>query len=112
MAVKALVWLGSSRTDVWGFPDDARQVIGHELFQVQRGLQPSSWRPMPSVGPGVVELRVHLKAAFRVLYVAKFEEGIYVLHAFQKRTRRTARVDVELARKRLRDLEQQRAQRR
>lgn len=111
MAVKPLVWLGSSRMDVRSFPKDARQVTGHELFQVQQGLAPSSWKPMRSVGAGVVELRVHVGGAFRVLYVAKHEEAIYVLHAFQKRRRRTAHVDRELARKRLRDLEHQRRQR-
>ena len=108
MAVKPLVWLGSSRLDVQRFPKDARQVAGHELFQVQQGLAPGNWKPMKAVGTGVVELRVQVSGAFRVLYLAKFEEAVYVLHAFQKRTRRTAQVDVELARKRLRDLEQQR----
>ena len=66
---------------------------------------------MPTVGAGVVELRVQVGGAFRVLYVAKFEEAVYVLHAFQKRTRRTAHVDIDLARTRLRDLEQRRRQR-
>ena len=112
MPVKALLWLGSSRIDVRSFPKDARQVAGHELFQVQQGLAPSNWKPMRTVGAGVVELRVQVGGAFRVLYVAKFEEAIYVLHAFQKRRRRTAQVDVELARKRLRELERQRKQRR
>ena len=111
MAVKPLLWLGSSRMAVRDFPKAPRQVAGHELFQVQQGLAPSSWRPMPTVGAGVVELRVQVGGAFRVLYVAKFEEAVYVLHAFQKRTRRTAHVDIELARTRLRDLEQRRRQR-
>ncbi|MBI4542842.1 MAG: type II toxin-antitoxin system RelE/ParE family toxin [Gemmatimonadetes bacterium] len=112
MAIKPLLWLGSSRRAVRAFPKDTRQVVGHELFQVQQGLAPSSWKPMPTVGAGAIELRVDMGGAFRVLYVAKFEEGICVLHAFQKRTRRTAEVDIELDRKRLRDLEQQRRRRR
>lgn len=112
MLVKPLVWLGSSRQAVKGFPRAARKVTGHELFQVQRGLAPSSWRPMPTVGAGAVELRVQVDGTFRVLYVAKFEEAVYVLHAFQKKTRRTSQVDIELARKRLRDLEGQRRRRR
>lgn len=112
MAVKPLLWLGSSRAHIRAFPRDTRQIVGHELFQVQQGRAPSSWKPMPAVGPGAVELRVQVGGAFRVLYVAKFEEAIYVLHAFQKRTRRTAQVDIQLARKRLRDVVQQRRGRR
>jgi phage-related protein len=85
------------------FAEDARQRAGYELYQVQRGLDPSDWKPMPSVGPGVEEIRIRTRLEHRVVYVAKFEEGIYVLHAFEKKTRRTARADVDLARSRLRD---------
>ena len=106
MGAKPLFWLGSSRDGVRGFPDDARRAVGHELYQVQQGLEPSSWKPMPSVGAEALELRVQTERAFRVLYVAKFSEGIYVLHAFEKRTRRTRQADVALARKRMKDLEQ------
>jgi phage-related protein len=102
--LKSLRWLGSSREDVRGFPEAARRRVGHELYQVQLGLTPSDWKAMSSVGPGVIELRVHAGAAFRVLYVARYEEAVYVLHAFEKRTRKTSEVDLALARKRLRDL--------
>jgi len=104
MTVKPVEWLGTSRSAVAGFPTLARRRIGHELFQVQVGLTPSDWKPMGSVGQGVVELRIHTGEEFRVLYLARFEEAIYVLHAFEKRSRQTRPVDVELARKRLRDL--------
>ncbi len=104
MVLKPLLWLGSSRVDVRGFPELARGKVGHELFLVQQGLTPSDWKSMSSVGSGVVELRIHTGEEFRVLYVARFEEAIYVLHAFEKRTRQTRQVDVALARKRLRDL--------
>lgn len=106
--VKPLIWLGSSRDDVRAFPDVPRQRVGHELFQVQRGLPPSDWKPFGTVGAGVVELRVEAEGAFRVLYVAKFPEAVYVLHAFQKKTRRTRQADVEVAPKRFRDLERTR----
>ncbi len=112
MDVKPLFWLGSSRADVRAFPDQPRRVVGHELFQIQQGLEPSDWKPFGTVGPGVRELRVQLGGAFRVLYVAKFAEGIYVLHAFEKRTRRTRQADIDLARKRLRDLDRWRKQHR
>src|SRR5687768_2958618 len=109
--LKPLIWLGSSRADVRAFPRGMRHAIGHELFKIQNRLPPASWKPMPSVGSGVVELRIQLKGAFRVLYVAKFDEGVYVLHAFQKHTRKTGRLDLELARARFRNLEIRRKQR-
>lgn len=59
---------------------------------------------MPTIGPGVQEIRVHTGQEYRVFYIAKFSEGIYVLHAFEKRTRKTPRRDLELARHRLREL--------
>lgn len=102
--LKPLRWAGSSRGDVRGFPAVARGRVGHELFQVQQGLTPSDWKPMTSVGAGVVELRIHTGKEFRVLYAARFEEAVYVLHAFEKRTRQTRQIDLALARKRLRDL--------
>ena len=86
------------------FPRDARRVAGHELHLVQEGLEPDDWKPMTSVGPGVYELRIHTNLEHRVFYVAKFEEGIYVLHAFEKRTRQTAHRDIELAQKRYQDV--------
>jgi phage-related protein len=110
--VKPLVFLGSARDAIRGFPREARQVAGHELYQVQQGLEPSDWKPMPRVGSGVREVRVQVNGAFRVLYVATFAEAIYVLHAFEKRTQRTRQTDMDLARKRFRELEQARKARR
>jgi len=86
------------------FPSDVRAQVGYELFRVQQGLEPSDWKPRSSVGAGVIELRVHTGQAFRVMYVTRFSEAIYVLHAFEKRTRRTSQVDIAVGRKRLRDL--------
>ena len=108
MADKPLAWLGSSRADVRSFASDARRLAGYELRQVQRGMEPSDWKPMRSVGPGVTEIRIHLGGEFRVLYLAKFEEAIYVLHAFQKRTRRTPQLALAIARTRLRQLRRER----
>jgi phage-related protein len=71
------------------------------LFMVQVGREPADFRPLPSVGPGACEIRVQDEAgAFRVIYVAKFEHAVYVLHAFQKKTRKTSKADIELAAKR------------
>ena len=101
MTDKALVWLGSSRDAVRGFNLEGRRETGYQLRRVQAGLEPRDWKPMAAVGAGVYELRVHVGAEYRVLYVAKFEEAVYVLHAFEKRTRQTRDADVALARRRL-----------
>jgi phage-related protein len=111
MTDKPLIWLGSSRSAVRGFSSDARRLAGHELRQVQRGLDPSDWKTMKGVGPGVVELRIHRGGEYRVLYLAKFEEAVYVLHAFEKRTGRTPQVVLAVARTRLRQLRRWREQR-
>ena len=102
--LKALFWLGSSRSDIGNFPADARRRAGYELFLVQSGLDPSDWKPMSSVGVGVQEIRVRSGREHRIFYVARFEEAIYVLHAFEKKRRKTPKADLELARSRLREL--------
>jgi phage-related protein len=102
--LKALFWLGSSRSDIRNFPADARQRAGYDLYLVQSGFEPCDWKPMSSVGAGVQEIRVRTGREHRVFYVAKFEQGIDELHAFEKNTRKTAKADMELARSRLREL--------
>jgi phage-related protein len=106
------MWLGDSRQTLRGFPDDVRMIAGFQLWRVQQGLEPNDWKPMPSVGLGVQEIRIHAGTEHRVLYVAKFAEAVYILHAFEKRTRRTPAADLDLARQRLRGLITQRARRR
>jgi phage-related protein len=108
MQERAIVWLGSSLTDLRAFPADARRDAGYQLRRVQSGLMPSDWKAMPSVGPGVYEIRVHTGAEHRIFYVAKFSEAIYVLHAFEKRTRQTRPQDVDVARRRFARLEARR----
>jgi phage-related protein len=87
------------------------RVAGHQLEQVQAGREPRDWKPMPSVGLGVNEIRVRAGDAFRVIYVAKFAEAVYVLHAFQKKSWKTSRGDIELARQRFRTLIEERRRR-
>ena len=78
---------------------------GYQLDKVQCGNEPADWKPMPSIGEGVQEIRVQDEAgAFRVIYVAKLADAIYVLHCFQKKTRQTSEKDIKLARKRFKDL--------
>lgn len=108
--MKRVVWLGDSLARVREFSPDARHAAGVQLGLVQAGAEPSDWKPMPSVGLGVNEIRVRIGGAFRVIYVAKFVEAVYVLHAFEKKSRKTARADTELARRRFRSLVQDRRQ--
>lgn len=99
-----LEFLGSSLDDISAFPVDARRAVGHELWQVQNGLMPSDFKPMRAVGSGAYEIRVHILGEWRVIYIAKFEEVVYVLHAFQKKTQATRKEDIELARRRYRQI--------
>ena len=82
------------------FPDAARSEAGHELFLVQCGQVPRDFKPMSGIGGGVYEIRVHEAGEHRVFYIAKFPEAVYVLHAFEKRTRKTTRRDIEIGRRR------------
>jgi phage-related protein len=100
---KPIDWRGSSLDDLRKFPEVARREAGYELRKLQRGEAPDDWRPFPEVGPGVNEIRIDCPDGwFRIMYVAKFEEAIYVLHSFQKSTRKTLRGDVEIAKSRYR----------
>jgi phage-related protein len=104
MPGKDLFWVGSSLSDLRAFPEDARREAGHQLHLVQVGLQPDDWKPIPTVGSGVYEIRIHTAVEHRVFYVAKFAEGVFVLHAFAKKTQRTAKADIALGQQRLRDV--------
>jgi phage-related protein len=107
--MKPVVWRGDSLARLREFPREAMREAGYQLERLQTGREAKDWKPMPSIGTGVNELRVRMGGAFRVVYVAKFAEAIYVLHAFQKRSQRTARLDVELARARFKSLMNEKA---
>ena len=102
--MKALRFVGSSLDDLKNVPADARRDAGFELDAVQRGLMPSDFRPILAVGPGAYEIRVRVLGEWRVIYVARFEQAIYVLHAFQKKTPKTRKEDVELAARRYKQI--------
>ena len=110
MTSKQVKWLGNSRESIRDFPDDPRREAGYQLERVQARKDPEDWKPMPSVGLGVKEIRVREGGAFRVIYVARFAEAVYVLHAFQKKANKTPKPDIEIARKRFRELIQERRQ--
>lgn len=103
-SMKPLNFIGSSLDDLRNFPGEARKAVGFELHSIQGGLEPSDWKPMPSIGRGVKEIRVHVLGEWRVIYVAKFEDAVYVLHAFQKKSQKTNQHDIALARKRFRQI--------
>ena len=102
--MKPITWLGDSLDQVRAFPDDARREAGFELGEIQKGLEPSDWKPMNVVGSGVKEIRIHTENEYRVMYVAKFAEAVYVLHAFGKKTQQTSKKDIDLASRRYREL--------
>jgi len=100
---KDIIWLGSSKEDLLAFPRKARHEAGFQLGQVQLGSEPDNWKPFNEVGAGTKEIRVRDKdGIYRVLYVAKFEEAIYVLHCFQKKTESTSQLDKDIAKTRYR----------
>jgi phage-related protein len=104
-AIKPLVFLGTALDDLRAFPLSAKREAGHQLDQVQRGLDPDDWKPMNTVGSGVREIRIRdASGAFRVMYVAKLGDVVAVLHCFQKKTEKTSKPDLDLASKRYRDL--------
>jgi phage-related protein len=102
--MKALKFIGSSLDDLRAFPAAVRQAVGFELDAVQRGINPSDWKPMISIGTGAYEIRVHLLGEWRVIYVAKFKDSVYVLHSFRKKTQKTKQQDIEVARSRYRQI--------
>lgn len=112
MTPKQVKWLGNSRERIREFPDEPKREAGYQLERVQAGKEPADWKPMPSVGLGVNEIRVRdAGGAFRVIYVARFSEAVYVLHAFQKTSRKTPKPGLDLARRRFRELVQERKRR-
>ena len=101
MPIKPVEFLGDSLDRLREFPDDAKQDAGYQLDRVQNGLQPDDFKPMPTIGKGVEEIRVRDDSgAYRVIYTARLADAVYVLHAFQKKTKTTSKRDIELAKQR------------
>jgi len=99
--VKPIEFLGDSLRSLREFPDDAKRDAGYQLDRVQHGLQPDDFKPMPTIGKGVEEIRVRDDTgAYRVIYTARLVDAVYVLHAFQKKTQATSKRDIDLAKQR------------
>ncbi|CDZ29500.1 type II toxin-antitoxin system RelE/ParE family toxin [Neorhizobium galegae] len=103
--MKRLEFLGDALEQLRDFPEAARKEAGVQLHKIQLGLEPSDWKPMTTIGPGVREIRIRDEAgAFRIIYVTKIEDAVYVLHAFQKKTQQTVKRDLDIATARLRQI--------
>jgi phage-related protein len=105
---KPIDWVGSSFKDLCDdeiFPEDARRAAGYQLRKVQRGDDPDDWKPFDAVGAGTKEIRIkQTDGAFRVMYVAKFDDAIYVLHCFKKKSQKTSQKDKDLSVQRYKDM--------
>ncbi len=102
--MKAIEFRCRSLKTIKSFPVDLRREAGHQLDRVQRGLDPFDWKPMPAIGKGVKEIRLHENGQFRIFYLLRRENTVFVLHAFQKKTQKTRKQDIRLARIALRGL--------
>ncbi|NML30707.1 type II toxin-antitoxin system RelE/ParE family toxin [Paraburkholderia antibiotica] len=100
---KEIRWLGSSYRDLLAFPDEARRLAGFQLHKIQSGLDPDDWKPFESIGAGTREIRIQDEGGiFRVMYVTKYAEALYVLHCFQKKTQKLGLRDRKIAETRYR----------
>jgi len=95
--MKGIEFLGASLKTVRKFPAQAKRETGHQLDRMQHGLDPTDWKPMKSIGQGVREIRIQDEGQYRVIYMAAFEDKVYVLHAFQKKSQKTSKQDLETA---------------
>ena len=102
--MKEIRFCGRSLDVLRGFPSDAKREAGYQLDRVQRGLEPNDWKPMPTIGAGVREIRIMHEGQYRVIYVARFADSIHVLHAFQKKTQKTRKQDIDAAKHALRQV--------
>lgn len=102
--MKLVVFIGQSLDVIRNFPDAARREAGYQLDRVQHGLDPTDWKPMASIGRGVREIRIRDSGQFRIIYLASLSDQIAVLHAFQKKSGKTLKADMDLARRALKEL--------
>jgi phage-related protein len=104
MTNKLIYWVGSSREELSNSSREARRKAGFQLRAIQRGQKPTDFKPMPTIGKGVEEIRIWTGEAYRIFHVARFEEAVYVLYSFQKKTQKTSKRDIELGQNRYQEM--------
>lgn len=102
--MKDLHWLGGSWDTFRGWDRDVQRAAGYQLHLLQAGMDPSDWKPMQGIGPGVREVRIHVNGEYRIIYLAKFEDSVFILHAFRKKSQKTPTKDIAIAKARLKDV--------
>lgn len=108
--VKSLVWIGSSLKDVREFPETVKDEMGFALYEAQCGLKPTAAKPLKGFGgAGVLEVVSDYQTdTFRAVYTVQLAGRVYVLHAFQKKSKKgraTSQADIELIKRRLKQAE-------
>lgn len=99
--MRKVVFEGNTLASIRQLPDIAKQRAGYEIDRVQRDLKAENWKPFPAIGQGVRETRIQTGRQFRIIYIAKFNDSIHILHVFEKKTQKTRQADIELAKDRL-----------
>ncbi|SDY37849.1 type II toxin-antitoxin system RelE/ParE family toxin [Nitrosomonas sp. Nm58] len=103
--IKQIEFISDSLSELRMFPISARREAGFQLDRVQKGFDPDDWKPMKTIGSGVNEIRVRdADGVYRVIYIAKFDETVFVLHCFKKKTEKTAKTNIDLAKSRYKEL--------
>ncbi len=102
--MKEIHWQGTSFEDLKAMPKGVQRNAGYQLHLIQVGLEPTDWKPMKSIGTGVREIRIHHNGQYRIIYVTIKKNTIYVLHSFQKKTQKTSKKDLNLAKARLKEI--------
>lgn len=97
--MKEVIWIGTTQRRLCRFEEPAKRSLAKQIWRLQNGEKPEDWRPMSTIGIGANEIRIHYPGAYRVIYVASYPEGIYLIHAFQKKTKKTPSLEIDLARK-------------
>lgn len=105
--MKNVAFVGNSQEEMQDLPKVIRKAIGFQIHLLQEGLEPDDFKPLPTVGRGVYEIRVRNargQNTGRCFYVVKFDEAIFILHAFEKKQQKTPKMNLEKGQERYKEL--------